>query len=381
MRTTIVWLYIFLFIAFFDLHAQYPILTPFALSLGATPAFIGIIMGMYSLTHLPGNILAGIGVDRHGSKQFIVYSLIVAGLILIVQAYATDPWHLLIVRSISGFVLAFLSPACLALLAKLARDRTHQGKLMSGNGLIHTLASVVSPAAGALLVAKIGFTISFVILGIVLIFAGLLALFGIVEPNLRDMAIKPSATLQASTSTPWLFYLFPMALSCSQGILFFELPLMDVAKASIMTSGLLFSIVSLGALITLSMLFINRWAPFLRIATGGAVLTLTFFGMAINWTVPLTISLLLIGMAKGIIFPAVASMLALITDVSRYGRIFAILSIAFSLGSFIGPILSGQFRNMISPYFIAFLGLMIAIICLPFSNKQGPEPTGALNRS
>ncbi|GJM72738.1 hypothetical protein HMSSN036_49540 [Paenibacillus macerans] len=29
------WLYFFMFLAFFDLHAQYPILTPFALSLGA----------------------------------------------------------------------------------------------------------------------------------------------------------------------------------------------------------------------------------------------------------------------------------------------------------------------------------------------------------
>ncbi|MEI0738788.1 hypothetical protein VQ056_22725 [Paenibacillus sp. JTLBN-2024] len=34
---TAIWLYMFLFLAFFDLHAQYPILTPFAVSLGAAP--------------------------------------------------------------------------------------------------------------------------------------------------------------------------------------------------------------------------------------------------------------------------------------------------------------------------------------------------------
>ena len=47
MRTAI-WLYLFMFVAFFDLHAQYPILSPFALSLGAAPSFIGLIMGVYS---------------------------------------------------------------------------------------------------------------------------------------------------------------------------------------------------------------------------------------------------------------------------------------------------------------------------------------------
>src|SRR5690606_27458527 len=151
---TAVWLYLFIFIAFFDLHAQYPILTPFAVSLGAAPSFIGLIMGIYSITHLPGNVIAGYAVDRYWSKPFIALSLAVAGVLLLIQARIENPWDLLIIRSISGFVLAFLSPACLAMLAKLARDHIHQGKLMTGNGLIHTLASVVSPAAGAILVAK-----------------------------------------------------------------------------------------------------------------------------------------------------------------------------------------------------------------------------------
>nr|WP_313784358.1 MFS transporter [Paenibacillus larvae] len=180
MRTA-VWLYLFLFVAFFDLHAQYPILSPFALSLGAAPSFIGLILGVYSITHLPGNILAGYGVDRYGSKPFIVSSLIVAGIILLFQSNVTDPWELLLIRSVSGFVLAFLSPSCMALLAKMAKDHIQQGKLMAVNGLVHTLASVLSPAAGALLVAKVGFTASFTILGWILIITGFLSIVGVKE--------------------------------------------------------------------------------------------------------------------------------------------------------------------------------------------------------
>lgn len=385
---TAIWLYLFIFVAFFDLHAQYPILSPFALSLGAAPSFIGLIMGVYSITHLPGNLLAGYGVDRYGSKPFIVLSLIAAGTVLIFQSQVTDPWQLLAVRSISGFVLAFLSPSCLALLAKLAKDRIHQGKLMSGNGLVHTLASVVSPAAGAYLVAKLGFQASFTALGWGLIATGVIAIFGVKEARTpivpaqargashvqadgrsagsSRQASPPVARPSGSLAIPWLFFGIPVALSCSQGILFFELPLSEAARHSVLTSGLLFSMVSLGALVTLAMLFLNRYPALYRTAFGSLGLAVIFFGMAIGWPVPLYAALFLIGMAKGVIYPAIAAMLAELTSHARYGRVFSLLSISYSVGAFIGPLVAGQLRDSISPFYLAFVALMLALSLLPF---------------
>ncbi|WP_217558423.1 MFS transporter [Paenibacillus sp. GbtcB18] len=414
---TAIWLYFFMFVAFFDLHAQYPILTPFALSLGAAPSFIGLIMGMYSLTHLPGNLLAGYGVDKYGSKLFIVFSLIVAGIVLIFQSQVKDPWQLLMIRSISGFVLAFLSPACLSMLAKIAKDSVHQSKLMAGNGLIHTLASVVSPAAGAYLVAQFGFTASFTLLGWLLIVTGLLSIPWLKEtrpeaaaPPLHTgagsagkslsvaMSRKPgnggtksaapsldsqgngrkAAQLHAPVADnsggfaegadkiPWMFYFVPLAISCSQGILFFELPLMKTAQSSLLTSGLFFSLISLGALVTLSMLFLNRIPPARRTVSGALALAVLFFGLAVDWPLPLTVTLFMIGMAKGLIFPSLATLLAGITSSNRYGRVFSLLSIAYSIGAFIGPMVAGKLRDSISPYFIAFVILMAALTLLPF---------------
>jgi MFS family permease len=394
---TVMWLYLFIFVAFFDLHAQFPMLTPFAISLGAAPSFIGFIMGIYSLTHLPGNLLAGHTVDRYGSKPFIVGSLIAAGILLILQGGVKDPWELLAVRSVSGFVLAFLSPACLALLARMARDHIHQGKLMSGNGLVHTLASVVSPAIGALLVSQIGFTQSFIALGWGLIVIGVLAVFGVQEAPVLHKSpeaanaghgfghtapLSPQAgghaAAYSSGKTPWLFFGVPLALSCSQGILFFELPLLSSAQASIMHSGFLFSIVSVGALITLSMLFLNNLSAHVRTAFGGFMLAMVFFGMAVKWAVPLPVALLLIGMSKGIIFPALATLLASITDPGRYGRIFSFLSIAFSIGAFVGPIIAGNTRDFISPYYIAFIILMTALAILPPPTRKNANSTASV---
>ncbi len=235
---------------------------------------------------------------------------------LIFQSKVTDPWQLLIIRSISGFVLAFLSPACLAMLAKIAKDRVHQGKLMAGNGLVHTLASVVSPAAGAYLVAKFGFAASFSFLGWGLIITGLLAIPGVKEHRAgsggkeagmlighmhhhnshgpaahgargqghagrNNTGSRPSGMSEPdpaqNETIPWLFFLIPLAISCSQGILFFELPLMKSTQNSVLTSGILFSLVSLGALVTLSMLFLNRISSFTRTIFGSLALALIFF--------------------------------------------------------------------------------------------------------
>ncbi|MEV3597574.1 MFS transporter [Paenibacillus larvae] len=370
MRTA-VWLYLFLFVAFFDLHAQYPILSPFALSLGAAPSFIGLILGVYSITHLPGNILAGYGVDRYGSKPFIVSSLIVAGIILLFQSNVTDPWELLLIRSVSGFVLAFLSPSCMALLAKMAKDHIQQGKLMAVNGLVHTLASVLSPAAGALLVAKVGFTASFTILGWILIITGFLSIVGVKEektspavPFMKQEA-RARPIKKDRLQIPWMFYIIPLAVSCSQGILFFELPMMKTSQSSILTSGIFFSLVSLGALCTLSLLFLNRIPSLYRTMFGSLALALVFFIMAVDTPIPLTVSLFMLGMAKGIIFPALSTLLAAISSKQHYGKAFSLLSVSFSIGAFFGPLLAGHFRETVSPYFIAFFILMLALLFLP----------------
>jgi len=413
---TAVWLYLFLFIAFFDLHAQYPILTPFAVSLGAAPSFIGLMMGMYSITHLPGNLIAGIGVDRFGSRLFIVLSLLCAGIILLLQAHVANPWQLLALRSVSGFVLAFLSPACMSLLARITSDRIKQGKLMAGNGLVHTFASVFSPAAGALLVAQIGFTRAFEYLGWLLITTAVCALFFIHERRMtahgttgaphsgsagssaadatQTGASLPSgahhqhhggAKLVSGKSTahniapapegkalPWLVYFLPMATSCAQGILSFELPLLADAHngSSIMTTGILFSVVSFGALVTLSMLFLNRYSPYLRTLWGAVLLAMLYFALAIGVPLPLATMLFMLGMAKGIILPALPSLLIDMSGGERYGRTFSLLSIAYSIGAFIGPMTAGILRDSVSPYFIAFVALMAAAAILPF---HGPR--------
>ena len=79
-------------------------------------------------------------------------------------------------------------------------------------------------------------------------------------------------------------------------------------------------------------------------------------------------------MAKGVLFPALSSLFIMLSKGVRLGRVFSYQSIAMSLGSFIGPIAAGQLRNFISPYFIAFVMLMIVLMFLPRRSQDINAP-------
>jgi DHA1 family multidrug resistance protein-like MFS transporter len=384
---TAFWLYLFLFLAFFDLHAQYPILTPFAISIGAAPVFIGWMMGIYALTHIPGNIIAGKVIDRHGSRRYIIFSLLSAGVILLLQAHVQFPWQLLILRSLSGFVLAFLSPACLTLLASLSQDPVTQGKYMSGHGVVHTLASVVSPAAGAFIVANAGFSTTFQSLGWLLIATGVMAMFSVpaslrasqgTTVGSRDSIPFGHFTRPQTFSISLRYYVLPFVVSCAQGILFFEIPLRNTTMSGIMSTGILFSVLSAGALLTLCLLFLNRYSPFKRVVLGIMLMACCFFSLAALPGIPLVVILFVLGSSKGIIFPAMASLFIKLSGGHQLGRVFAFQSIAMSLGSFIGPVTSGQARDHLSPYFIAFILLMLGLMMIPLS-RQNPTSLSSSN--
>ena len=117
-----------------------------------------------------------------------------------------------------------------------------------------------------------------------------------------------------------------------------------------MHTGLLFSVVSFGALITLSMLFLNRMSPYLRSLWGAFMLALTYFAIATGAPVPFFIMLLLLGMAKGVIFPALSSLLIELSggqDTDAYSR------------SYLSPSLSGH----------------LWVLCWPDSCAASSRPT------
>ena len=81
---------------------------------------------------------------------------------------------------------------------------------------------------------------------------------------------------------------------------------------------------------------------------------------------PLGLSVTAAASALGVTRAALSTLLIELSGGTKYGRTFSVLSIAFSVGAFLGPMLAGQLRDEVSPYYIAFIALMLALCLLPF---------------
>ncbi|MNN10761.1 Major Facilitator Superfamily protein [compost metagenome] len=122
------------------------------------------------------------------------------------------------------------------------------------------------------------------------------------------------------------------------------------------------------------MLFLSRYSPYLRAHLGILGIALSFFSLAALDSVPITVSLFFLGVSKGIVFPAIASLFIDLSGGKRLGTVFSLQSIAMSIGSFIGPIAAGMLHNYSSPYFLAFVLLMLVLILIPPWSRQQITP-------
>src|SRR5690625_4916580 len=85
-----------LFMGFFDNFTQIPMISPYAVSLGASAVMAGWIVGIYSLTNMVGNIGAGVILDRMGRRVPLAIGLAWAGLGLWLYGAVGTPWGLLL---------------------------------------------------------------------------------------------------------------------------------------------------------------------------------------------------------------------------------------------------------------------------------------------
>src|SRR5690625_985987 len=75
-------IYLFILVSFIDTFSQLPIVSPYALSLGAIPLVIGLIIGAYSFTNIIGNIISGYYIDNKGVKGVASIGLLATAFIL-----------------------------------------------------------------------------------------------------------------------------------------------------------------------------------------------------------------------------------------------------------------------------------------------------------
>ncbi|WP_231514799.1 MFS transporter [Oceanobacillus salinisoli] len=372
-------IFIIMFFISLIMSIQSPIFTPYAAMIGASSVLIGIMLSVSSLANLTGNLIAGPLVDRFGKRIFITLPLFASGMLFIGHGLVSNSASLLILRALNGFSLAFLIPAAMALLSGYAANSEQQGKNMAINGILGTIASIIAPLIGGQLGVWIGYANAYFVIGTALILTAVYTIGFLKDRQVvvvkRDSNPK-LLSLKHVLGMPSLQIVFMtgFAVMYIHGVIIYEVPYLTVEQGlSTANTGRLFSYLSIGTFLSLSLFFINRFDPVKRLMFGLFGMCMGLFAL-FNSLLSLGLLLFLIGLCFGIIMPAMAT--ALTDAVSRegHGRAFGVMSAVYSLGMIVSSFLTGIIREVISPYFIAFLIGMLVLTIVGYNKLRTPRP-------
>lgn len=342
-------IYIIIFFAFFDLFAQLPIMSPLAVSLGATPFLAGLAVGMYSLSNIIGNIASGIFSDRKGPFAILVAGLATTGAVLFSYGFADGPYSLLAVRFMHGLAAGLTVPAAFTYLAnKTAHSKRGKGAAVSGAFV--GLAAIIGPAYGAILASRTSVAETMATTGVLLLALAICAFFVLNRKIARKEAIaEQPLPFSRIIRNRGLLQSFAGAffLMFSQGVLAYMLPLkIEGLGLPPELSGLLLSVFGLAAILVF-LLPVNRIfdkaKPLYTLIAGFSFMGLSLFLLSAVETAPLLYAIMCAyGIGFALLFPSINSLLIDSTELASRGKAYGLFYAFFSLGVVGGSSFTGM---------------------------------------
>ncbi|WP_282020430.1 MFS transporter [Planomicrobium okeanokoites] len=341
-------IYIIIFFAFFDLFAQLPIISPFAIELQATPFLTGLAVGMYSLSNTFGNIVSGIFSDRKGPFAILVAGMLLTAAFLFTYSLAEGPYSLLAIRFLHGLAAGLIVPAAFTYLANRT-DHSRRGKGAAVSGAFVGLAAIIGPAYGAIFSSRTSVPETMAVTGTLLLILGISSFFLLsrtvkkrkelpAEPLTFNMIILNSGLLRAFMGAFFLMF--------SQGVLAYMLPL-KVSGLGLPAemSGLLLSVFGIAAILVF-LLPVNRLfdaiKPVYTLIAGFFLMGSSLFLLSSVSADPLLYtSMITYGIGFAFLFPSINSLLIDSTTERSRGKAYGYFYAFFSIGVVAGSSFTG----------------------------------------
>ncbi len=121
-----------------------------------TGSLSGIIIGVASAAGALGAVTVGKISQRFGYGRSLFFCIIGSCVFYIPQGFATEPWQLLVFRSLSGFFMGGTMPTVNALIANIC-DKTKQGSTYGLSSSVSNAGMAFGPAAGAVIATTAGY--------------------------------------------------------------------------------------------------------------------------------------------------------------------------------------------------------------------------------
>ena len=376
--------------AFFDLFVQFPTIAPHAESLGASTAFVGIIVAAYSFTNLFGNLGSGFALDRWGRRRPIIVGMAITAAAVISYSLVRTPEQFAAARAIHGIGAAVLAPGAFSMIGDQAVSN-QRGRTMGVTGALIAIAALIGfPIAGILRDLRDADAVFLVDAAFII---ATMLVFLLVT---RETRHKPQYEgvdsggegARAGWRTPrlWSAYAAIFAITVGIGALVAYLPLVleDRGETARQTSyG--FAIYAVAAMVVMASPIsrsgdrFGRFAPsmlgLLVVAVGLSAL-LSALGMFESYGGVIA-GMAVYGMGYGLVFPAAAALVTESTGADRRGMAFGIFYAVYSLGVVVGSVGSTRLAELQDqpaglPFFAAAV-IALAVIPIVYALKPSTE--------
>ncbi len=351
-----------------------PLINGYAISLGASAVFAGVITGIMSAVSMFLRPVAGNLTDR-----FSKYSLSFIGGVLIligVAGYCFSPsgnW-LLIFRLINGtgFVLATV---CMTTWLAFLVPRSHVGEAMGFYGLMNALAMALAPALAINLYKIIGYksALWLAVLAALLMIVSIQFVGNHAKPKITNNKKRKIKIIQKDAIPVALlttFFAIPYFITQADIVVYVERQHFSIAV------GYFFVIYAIALL--LIRIGLKKYFDLIRLSLVAMILFLiiaTF--MVNNWLMGLAAIMLSIG--YGVIYSVNQSTALMLAPIEEQGLASSTFYLGLDIGMAAGPMIGGVTAQNLAPdYFYPVLLVIVPIILIIYFIYR-KKLNGALN--
>lgn len=363
-----------------------PILPNYAVSLGASTFFTGIIAGAFSLMNFFMTSYLGQWSDKAGRRPVLLITILMNALSYLLLAFSNNVWLILFSRIIAGIGSANISVAQ-AYISDITKPE-ERTKKMGLIGMAFGLGFILGPPIGGFLksldeqhgIIYVGlFTAFLCILNLIFVFFFLQESNNNIQKN-RMVSFKPITSITKFLSIPsistylWYGFIFIGAFSIFQVLstIYWK----EHCNLNDTEIGMLFGFVGIISILWQGIglkILLKKFTEHKIINTASFLMAMALFSLIFisdKNVIPLIFMILFfISMGNGLISPCITSLLSQKAENGQYGVLLGVFQSLNSLARTIGPIIGGFLYDLHFSFpFLLASGLIAASLVLIKNN-------------
>ena len=361
-----------------------------------SPVWLGVVGFAGQIPALFLTPFAGVFADRLNRRKVLIITQIVPMVLAFSMAFlvlteSIEVWHIVLIASLNGFVIAFDNPFRHAFLLEVIKDKELIQNAVALNSTLFNSARFIGPMLGGILIALVGEGVCFLING-VSFFAVVFALLAMkVEPmnlNRKHGSVIGEMLEGAKYAFNFKPIRYLLFLVITTG--FFGLPFQvflpvfarDVLGGDSQLLGFLTGALGAGALtgaIYLASKSGIGLLPKLIVGTS-MVFALGLFSMSLSTNITLSLVLLFFtGFGMIVQYASTNTLIQTIVDEDKRGRVMSLYGLSFLGITPLGSLLLGAIADRIGVQTTLMFASMVCLMASIVYLKRMPYVAKAIN--